>query len=551
MAPSLYLDPTTFQLIQFGTEENPSILCENFDWLVNNLKNFETSHTTQNDKWPLAGRGKRRIERGKDSEGLGYTYKAQSIWDMYHKYGLDKDLSITKQGVETIEGMYGYPFDVEIWKVDAEWPIKDVAKGEKYFGKEIGKTVNRKGNTIPLRGGGYTCKITSRFDLKNLDKSTRYYVACDCADFLYSFKQDLQDAGYTSKSEILPKRKNKGTDDKNPIYAPHAAAICKHIYAVLLKFYGDFIAMDYLITDPNPERLGLKGSEPEPEPIVPEPESIGPEQLPVFKDSFSNYTAHRKSQDQLQAAINCIKEKLGSYKKTKENTTSARPTNEFKHLVDNTSRPILDSEVIRIEQELEIRKLLTQQEIKKAERDNKKKKGKAEPIVPVKDLNKHEVKFRARSAIVDALMDADLSLDSNHIDSYEDTRKFSKGKAPQLKLHKYKFEVRVETPTGEASIYYMNPTLGGSSSGMKVVTVPNYGKKESYYLFTPNELRQLIINHTTPMPDSVTKQMNKLKKKQVVLFTEECEISYTEEMQILQETSNIKRSILQEVKRCQ
>ena len=193
----------------------------------------------------------------------------------------------------------------------------------------------------------------------------------------------------------------------------------------------------------------------------------------------------------------------------------------------------------------------------------KKPPTKVPPVPPVlppgkkpKPLTKTQIKAAAQDAIVDALMDADKTIPSGNIDSYQDPRKFSKSKTANLNYHKYKFAVRVETPDGKASIYYMNPNFAGSSSGQKLLTIPKHSKKDSYYLFTPVELHNLVAKYSTEFSSQLKARLDKMNKtggQQKAIYLESV-LQYSEEMQILNESSPIMQSLMElnfRVNKCQ
>lgn len=167
------------------------------------------------------------------------------------------------------------------------------------------------------------------------------------------------------------------------------------------------------------------------------------------------------------------------------------------------------------------------------------------PVKPVakKPPTKTEIKDLARQAIIQALSDADTVADSNIIDSYIDSRKFSKSAHASAHVHKYKFWVKVETNDGKGSIYFVNAKAGGSNSGQKLVTVPKHSKTDSYYLFSPKELHDLIQQYTTERPKTLDKTIARLQKTNSVMFFESVLIDTSDELKLLAETSDIKRCL--------
>ncbi len=128
----------------------------------------------------------------------------------------------------------------------------------------------------------YTCLITSRASLKN-GTAKRYYVSCDCMDFDTTFKEELIKYGYTNGT-TLPSTGKK-------LLAP---AVCKHLYTILMREYGDIIAAETKeetsaeILQPEKEKITASWDiEPreweEPEETWEEPEQEPQPPLPVKK----------------------------------------------------------------------------------------------------------------------------------------------------------------------------------------------------------------------------------------------------------------------------
>lgn len=213
---AIFLIPETLDLVQYSDDPTePAILMENFSWLIKELHDFDPTHVLAGErgkKFPMAGRGERRIKRAEDAPGLGYSYIS---------YAQNPSTKITNRGTISINSSFGYTIHVEKWKVESSVkPVKDTSKGETYD------------------GGPYECLITSRADLAR-KKRTRCYVSCSCSDFKYTFKARLQEKGYTDPDEKIPAAGSGITGRTNPTQP----AICKHLYAILknIKEYKDYI----------------------------------------------------------------------------------------------------------------------------------------------------------------------------------------------------------------------------------------------------------------------------------------------------------------------
>lgn len=442
---ALLFDEDKFELVQLseGSEaEAPSVLCENFKWLLDNLENFDPGHKlagARGKAWPLAGRGKRRIARAEDSEKLGYHYTSRTD---YKEFAESDSTKITNDHTTEKVTVFGYPFHVERWRVTAPFPVKDSSKGETYF------------------GGPYECVITSRAELRD-GKRTRCYVSCSCDDFRYSFKQDLQSAGYTNPSDILPAR-GSGKSGKT---LPHAPAICKHLYAILVTFYQDFLKKEVEADESADLNLDAAPEEPE---------------EPTWKGTGHYFPTHPTKPNQ------------------------------------KIPKPVATPSVVA-----------------------KKKPTAKAPKAPTAT----QLKTNARIAIVAAIQAADASSDSNNLEVYHDPRKF--GSKEGRFYHKYKFRVQVDDATGKPAIYFVNPILAGSKSGVKVVAVPGMAKKDSYYLFSSSELKQLISQYSTEMPDKVKKAYERLAKKQPTSFMEEVQVELGPQQQLLAEQSFFRRAMLE------
>ena len=265
---ALLFDPNTLETVQLiESEERPAILCENFSWLFNNLDNFDPTHRLK-DGWNQPGRGTRREIRANDSEKLSYDYF------QHHKHN-EYNPKIDPQGIIQITD-FGTPINVEKFTVTADWPVKDIPKKEEYFGAG--------GRENP--GGSYVCLVTARYDLQHHNK-TRCYVHCSCKDFKYTFLSMLQPMKYTNQHDQIPS-KGKQPESKNPrvknkdgstYEVPQNDGVCKHLFAILTKYYLDFI-LEEEGPDDNPE-LFTKVKPPPPPPPPP------PGKLPQITEFLS------------------------------------------------------------------------------------------------------------------------------------------------------------------------------------------------------------------------------------------------------------------------
>lgn len=451
---ALLFDQRTFETIQLlEDDEHPAVLAENFSWLLKQLHEFEPSHMLADKHWNQPGRGERRAERGNSAPNLGYNYFENHPFNSYTP-------TINPKGITTINS-FGYPFNVERFEVDADFPVKDTAKKETYYGP---------GGRKHPGNGPYVCMLTARYDLIN-KKKTRCYVSCNCKDFKHSFLYTLQGAKYTDPNAVVPpkgKNKRKNSDGSN-YTVPQHAGVCKHLYAILKKYYSDIIAKVEDSPDQNPEMF----TEPE------------------------------------EAEVPSI------YVPPVRPTPKGGPV--------TPPKPVAKPPVV--------------------------------PKVPAKlstkPLTKTQLKQQASDAIRDALLAADKVIPSDQLVSYLDPRKFSKSKHAAINYHKYKFAVRVETTDGKAAIYYMNPNQANAQSGQKLLTIPKLSKKDSYYLLSPKELHDLVKTYTTPFSSNLEKQLARERqklgpdgKKQIVMFYESV-IQFSEELEILNEASLIKRSLLE------
>lgn len=181
---------------------NKFILIENFSWLVSQLKAFsDPQYTYKRAGMPSLVGGPRRIYRA-TNHSTYYTYA--------------KIAKTTKKGrVKVSIGSDAVP--CEVWEV-THVPFTDPKLKEKY----------------PAPDTPYTCIVTDRAAIKN-GTATRYYVSCNCVDFKTTFEQELITAGYTADDPTLPAATGK---------KKLAPAICKHLFAVLMKNYASVLATE-------------------------------------------------------------------------------------------------------------------------------------------------------------------------------------------------------------------------------------------------------------------------------------------------------------------
>lgn len=173
-------------------------LLENFSWLVQQLSAFDDPNITYKDQGMQGVRG-----------GARRIYRYDQHYDAYYKSAV-----IKKTPPEVPVDFNGTQVLCDKWQVSH--PDFTDAKLKEKFPKPI----------TP-----YNVLVTSKSAIQT-KKATRYYVSCTCMDFDTTFKQELINYGYTKNDGSLPAA--KGTKKLAP-------AICKHIYAVLLREYSDVI----------------------------------------------------------------------------------------------------------------------------------------------------------------------------------------------------------------------------------------------------------------------------------------------------------------------
>ena len=241
-------------------------LTENFSWLIAQLKAFDDPNITYSyqGRKDIRG-GERRIYR--DSKHYQTYYQGATI----------------VKSPSPIQVNFGTT-QIEVDEWDITHPkFNDKELKEKY----------------PKPDTHYTVLVTSRNSLKN-HTATRYYVSCDCMDQNTTFKEKLIQYGYTNGT-VLP-----GTGKKKL-----GSCICKHIYAVLMREYSEFIKeepgtieaadeMPWTYEEPEQEYEPYEPSMPE---VAPETEQpVPPGQLPIEKAKrgrIPKTTAQKKAEYEL------------------------------------------------------------------------------------------------------------------------------------------------------------------------------------------------------------------------------------------------------------
>ena len=202
-------------------------LVENFSWLIQQLSAFDDpSITYAKQGLPHLRGGARRI----------YRYGKH-----YHAYYATA--TIVKTPPPVTVNFSSTKIECDQWDVSHS-KFDDPQMKEKF--------PTPKERLDKLHGPGspnhYTVLVTSKDSIK-LGTAKRYYVSCTCPDFEATFKEELINYGYTNGT-TLP---SKGVKKLAP-------AICKHIYAVLLREYKDIIA-----EEPGPEESAEISFQSEPE----------------------------------------------------------------------------------------------------------------------------------------------------------------------------------------------------------------------------------------------------------------------------------------------
>jgi hypothetical protein len=211
-------------------------LVENFSWLIQQLSSFDDPKITYAKQGlPHIRGGARRI----------YRYGAH-----YQQYYQGATIRRTPPEVTVNFGSSQIECD--------QWDVSHPGFEDKNL-----KEKNPKPADVLKDGSNhYTVLVTSKKSIANKTAS-RYYVSCTCPDFDTTFKEELIRYGYTN-----------GTVPPGKGIKKLAPAICKHIYATLLREYKDVID-----AEPGPEESAEMAivTEPEEADYIYEPE---PEEQP-------------------------------------------------------------------------------------------------------------------------------------------------------------------------------------------------------------------------------------------------------------------------------
>jgi hypothetical protein len=175
------------------------LLVENFTFLLGQLKAFDDPAIRYvNQGEPQLRGGQRRIYRSDNHTNIFYDYARTARVD----FQTVVDVTFGAKVVECDE-----------WHVDHD-EFQDPKLKEKY----------------PKPVEPYVVRVTSRRTLLN-HTAPRYYVSCTCMDFETTFKEELLAYGYTNGVMSKPATGKKKL----------APAICKHIYTVITREYGDIL----------------------------------------------------------------------------------------------------------------------------------------------------------------------------------------------------------------------------------------------------------------------------------------------------------------------
>lgn len=203
---------------------NKFLLVENFTWLVNRLKAFPGGYANGTQfthrMMPNVKGGPRREVRKDRHFQTEYT--------------------VTPMGKQVVN-FGSTPIECDKWKVNHN-DFKDPGMGEKF---------------PKPQDGGHTVMITSVDSMSN-QTATRYYVSCSCMDFDTTFLQKLVDAGYTNDPGNIPPA------SAGPNAKKLEAAICKHIYAVIVDTHQKSLALEKGVEVANADIMPWTGSTPPP-----------------------------------------------------------------------------------------------------------------------------------------------------------------------------------------------------------------------------------------------------------------------------------------------
>lgn len=211
-------------------------LTENFSWLVQQLQVYDDPKITYSKQGLQNIRGgARRI----------YRYGAH-----YQQYYASATIRKTPPAVDVDFG--GSKIQCDAW--DVSHPEFSDSKMKEKFPKPA--------DVLKGEANHYTVMTTSKESIAN-GTAKRYYVSCTCPDFETTFKEELIRYGYTNG---VPGGPNKGIKKLAP-------AICKHIYAVLMREYKE-----ELLAEPGPveDAMLTVVSEPEEDDFIYEPQEPTP-----------------------------------------------------------------------------------------------------------------------------------------------------------------------------------------------------------------------------------------------------------------------------------
>ena len=186
-------------------------IVENFSWLLQQLSSFDDPNIT------YVRQGLKDVRGGKRR-----MYRDEHHYDAYYA-------SATIQPVPPITRVNFGSSVIECDTWDVSHPEFSDSNLKEKFPKPEDVLGDGPGNKGPNH---YHVMVTSRESFEN-GTAHRYYVSCTCPDFDTTFKEELIRYGYT-----------KGVTLQNKGVKKIAPAICKHIYAVLVREYKDVIAQE-------------------------------------------------------------------------------------------------------------------------------------------------------------------------------------------------------------------------------------------------------------------------------------------------------------------
>lgn len=178
-------------------------LVENFSWLIQQLSSFDDPNITYKKQGLQHIRG-----------GARRIYRYGAHYQAYYAAA-----TIVKTPPPVVVNFGASQIECDQWDVSHP-EFEDKGMKEKF---------PKPADAMKSDVNHYTVMVTSKESIKN-GTARRYYVSCSCPDFDTTFKEELIRYGYTNGT-TLP---NKGVKKIAP-------AICKHIYAVLLREYKDII----------------------------------------------------------------------------------------------------------------------------------------------------------------------------------------------------------------------------------------------------------------------------------------------------------------------